>query len=68
MTYPQAYEPIDGYRFQILVRFRNQRAFEHCDYAKDTAEKEYLLGEYRLAYGYGCEFKVCELPRKYWPD
>ena len=67
MSYPQAYDPQDGYRFQILTMSPYDRAYEHCDYAKDKTEKEYLLGEYRLAYGPSFTFKVIELPKKYWP-
>lgn len=68
MARPQAYDPQEGCRFQILCR--NQaysRAWEHCDYAKDIPERRYLVGEYRLAYGAGWEFKSIELPRRYWP-
>jgi len=69
MTLPKMYEPIYGQRFQILVRFKEDRNFEHCDYAKDKAEKDYLCGEYQLAYrGMGAEFKVIELPKKYWSE
>jgi hypothetical protein len=68
MARPKAYEPAEGYRFQILCRNQQyDRAFEHCDYAKDSTEKNYLIGEYRLAYGAGWEFKSIMLPAKYWP-
>lgn len=68
MAMPQAYEPQDGYKYQILCRNQSySRAYEHCDYAKDKQEKNYLLGEYRLAYGAGWEFKVILLPFKCWP-
>lgn len=67
MARPQAYDPQDGYRYQILCRSRC-RKWEHCDYAKDRTEKNYLVGEYRMAYGVGWEFKVIPLPRKYWPN
>jgi len=65
MSYPAAYEPMQGYRYQILSKYSNE-PYEHCDYAKDRTEKEYLLGEYNLAYGRGYSFKVIELPQKYW--
>lgn len=69
MSYPQAYEPEQGYKFQILCRNQSySRAWEHCDYAKDRTEKNYLIGEYRLAYGAGWEFKSILLPAKYWPE
>ena len=66
MTYPQAYDPQEGYKYQILVKTPYDRAYEHCDYAKDSEEKSYLIGEYRLAYGPGFEFKTILLPQKYW--
>jgi hypothetical protein len=43
------------------------RAWGHCDYAKDRCERNYLVGEYQLAYGAGWQFKSIQLPRKYWP-
>jgi hypothetical protein len=55
-------------RFQLLCR--NQaysRAYEHCDYATDRAERKHLLENYRQAYGPGWEFKTILLPAKYWP-
>lgn len=65
MAYPKAYDPQDGCKYQILCR--NTREWEHCDYAKDKKEKDYLLGEYGLAYGPSFEFKTILLPMKYWP-
>ena len=68
MPMPKAYEPQDGYRFQVLCR--NQaysREWEHCDYAKDRCERGHLLLNYRQAYGQGWEFKTIALPRKFWP-
>ena len=38
----------------------------HCDYAKDEQERDYLMGEYRMAYGAGREFLALKLPKKYW--
>lgn len=68
MARPQAYDPQDGYKYQILGRNPAYgRAFDHVDYAKDRQEKNYLLGEYGMAYGGGWEFKTIILPRKYWP-
>ncbi|MFQ3543590.1 hypothetical protein Q7A53_05845 [Halobacillus rhizosphaerae] len=68
MSYPQAYSPEQGYRYQILVKTPYDRAYEHCDYAKDREEKNYLTNEYRLAYGVGYTFKSIELPQKYWNE
>ncbi len=53
-------EPEEGQKFQILCRLHGDD-WEHCDYAKDREEKNYLLGEYRLAYGNGFEFKTIHL-------
>ena len=45
--------------FEIWCRNRKySKDWEHCDSAKDECELQYLLGEYRLAYGAGWEFKV----------
>ncbi len=68
MSHPKAYSPAQGYKFQILARNTAYgNAYDHCDYAKDSAEKNYLIGEYRLAYGAGWEFKTIRLPSAYWP-
>jgi hypothetical protein len=67
MSYPKAYEPQNGYQYQLLIRTSGERAFESLDYAKDYTEKKYLLDEYRLAYrGMGIELKTIKLPKKYW--
>jgi hypothetical protein len=68
MTLPKAYDPEYGYMYQILVMFNTSREYEHCDYAKDKQEKNYLLGEYKLAWhSSNPTFKVIILPQKYWP-
>lgn len=69
MTKPVAYDPQEGYRFQILCRSSyTYPQWEHCDYATDKADKKHLLDEYALAYkGMGFEFMTIQLPRKYWP-
>ena len=67
MTYPKAYEPEEGYRYHILCRSAAYgREWEHCDYAKDYKEKGFLIGEYRMSYGLGWEFKSFMIPAKYW--
>ena len=54
MSRPQAYAPESGYRYQLLCRNQQyDRAWEHCDYAADRADKRHLLENYRLAYGGG---------------
>ena len=69
MPLPKAYAPIDGQKYQILCcNPAYDRAFEHCDYAKDKTERDYLLGEYALAYqGSGYTLRAILLPCKYWP-
>lgn len=66
MAMPKAYDPQQGYKYQILTKSQCDRSYEHCDYAKDKGERNYLLGEYRLAYGPSFSFKTILLPRKYW--
>lgn len=66
MAYPKAYEPVDGYKYQLLVKTPYDRAYEHCDYAEDYADKKHLLENYRMAYGSGFTFKTIQLPKKYW--
>lgn len=69
MSRPEAYDPQPGYQFQILTRNRlYSQAFEHCDYATSREEKNYLVNEYRIAYGPGWEFRSIVLPRKFWPQ
>jgi hypothetical protein len=68
MALPKAYEPAEGYKYQLLCRNPQYgREWEHCDYAKDRAERNHLLHNYRMAYGAGWEFKTIPLPRKYHP-
>lgn len=67
MTKPKAYCPQEGYQYQILCRNLSfDKAWEHCDYAKDKNERTHLLKNYRQAYGGGWEFKTILLPYKYW--
>lgn len=69
MARPKEYAPQAGYKFQIFTRNPQYgKAWEHCDYAKDAAEKGYLIGEYRLAYGAGWEFMSLQLPRECWAE
>ncbi|SNS23232.1 hypothetical protein SAMN05446037_1006136 [Anaerovirgula multivorans] len=46
-------------KYQILTRYKNG-AWEHCDYAKDDCELNYLLDEYKMAYGKDFTFRVEE--------
>lgn len=66
MAHPQAYSPEKGYKYQILVKTPYDRAYEHCDYAKDFEEKKYLINEYSMAYGPGFTFKSILLPQYCW--
>ncbi len=69
MTQPLAYDPQDGYRWQILCRHPeyNGREWEHCDYAATRQERKDLLTEYRLAYDAGYQFKTIYLTNRYHP-
>ena len=69
MAYPKAYKPEQGYRYHLLCRHPeyNGREWEHCDHARDLADKNYLLGEYRMSYT-GFEIKAFQVPRKYWGE
>lgn len=68
MSRPLAYEPAEGYKYQILTRnLSYDRTYEQCDYATDARDRNHLLSNYRIAYGAGWQFKVITLPRKYWP-
>jgi hypothetical protein len=66
MGRPLAYDPQHGYKYQILVKTPYDRAYEHCDYAIDYADRKHLLENYRMAYGAEFYFKVITLPQKYW--
>jgi hypothetical protein len=65
MSNPKALEPEQGYKYQLLCRHFSDREWEHCDYAKDKIERDYLLKEYFFAYG-GFTIKAFILPKKYW--
>lgn len=67
MTLPKAYDPQQGYKYQLFTKHPDSRELEHCDYAVDKAEKEHLLKNYREAYrGQDISFRVIPLPKKYW--
>jgi len=70
MSHPKAYDPQQGYKYQILCRHPqyNGTEWEHCDYATDEADKKHLLENYKTAYGPGYQFKVIPLPIKYHPE
>lgn len=64
MTRPKAYDPQQGYQYQILFRYSGIE-WEHCDYAVDKVDKNYLLREYRMAPRDQGEYKAIPLPKKY---
>jgi hypothetical protein len=69
MTRPREYDPRPDCRYQIFCRYIDcGPAWEHCDYATDPPDKTHLLKNYREAFGAGWNFKVIQLPRKYWPE
>jgi hypothetical protein len=64
MTRPKAYEPEQGYMFQILCQGEPNEAWEQCDYAVTRTDRAYMMNEYRaLGQGY---YKSILLPRKFW--
>ena len=68
MSRPKAYDPQDGFKYQILCRCVSiSREWEHCDYATDATDRKHLITNYRQAYGTGWEFQTITLPRKHWP-
>lgn len=67
MSLPIAYDPQPDWRYQLLIRCPGNRAYEHLDYARDKADKNFLLQEYRLVYTYPYVLKVIVLPKKFWP-
>ena len=66
MTLPKAYKPEYGYKYHILCRQHGSNVWEHCDYAEDGKERDYLLNDYREAYRGEYDFLCILLPRKYW--
>jgi len=67
MAHPKAYDPQQGYMFQLLVKTPYDRAYEHLDYAEDKADRDHLMREYKLAFRQqGYTYKVITLPQKYW--
>lgn len=68
MPHPKAYDPAPDSKYQIFCRNKSySREWEHCDYAESKADRDYLLVNYRQAYGAEWEFKTILLPKKYWP-
>lgn len=65
MPHPKAYSPEPGQMYQLFCR-KDSREWEHCDYAKDRAEKKQMQAGYLMAYR-GFELKTIMLPAKYWP-
>jgi hypothetical protein len=69
MSKPKAYDPQQGYQYQIFIKSPYERELEGLDYAKDYQDLKYLLNEYRLAYrGQSVGFSYTKLPRKYWKE
>jgi len=67
MSKPIAYEPTEGQKYQILVKFMGEKTYEHCDYAVDKKELIELTLEHRIAYHNACRLKSILLPKKFWP-
>lgn len=66
MALPKAYCSEQSYMYQILCRQCGAHEWEHCDYAVDKTERDYLVNEYKIAYRGGYEFLCIQLPQKYW--
>jgi hypothetical protein len=66
MPKPKEYAPIQGQKYQLFVKLPDQRAYEHLDYAKDKKEKDFLIQEYKMAWGYDTSIHWVLLPEKYW--
>ena len=66
MSRLKEYNPIKGKIYQIFVKCPNDKKYKHCDYAKDSIEKIYLLAKHRKTYGEKFVFKTVLLPKKYW--
>ena len=66
MAKPKAYDPQQGYKYQIFVKTPYDRALEHCDYAVDRKDLKYLIENYQEAYGAENSFSWVMLPQKYW--
>jgi len=68
MPMPKAYAPEHGCMYQLLVWDNYSRSYDHLDYAVSTEEKNYLLQEYKAAFGKEYRFKAILLPKKYWKN
>lgn len=66
MCLPKAYKAEQGYKYQILCRQHGAEEWEHCDYAVDEEERDYLVKEYTIAYRGAYEFLKIQVPQKYW--
>ena len=66
MCIPKAYCPKQGYRYQILCRKHDTEEWEHCDYAVDTVERDYLINKYQMVYQGEYKFLSIQPPQKFW--
>ncbi|MDW2886683.1 hypothetical protein [Exiguobacterium artemiae] len=66
MSRPKAYDPVEGYRYQLFYKHSEVRELDHLDYAKDQTELFYLLEEYHLCMTPGT-LRYLQLPKQYWP-
>jgi spore germination protein YaaH len=64
MTMPKAYNPQQGYKFQILYRGYGVE-WEHLDYAVSREDRNSLLKEYQIAFHKRGQYKSICLPAKY---
>ncbi len=66
MAKPKAYDPQQGYQYQIFCKSPYERELEHCDYAVNRTDLKYLIDNYKHAYGAEFSFRWTLLPKKYW--
>lgn len=67
MSRPKAYEPVQGYMYQILLWNEYNREYDHLDYAVDKKDYQHLMKEYRLLYK-GKRMKTERFPQKCWKE
>lgn len=64
MSRPKAYNPVEGYRYQLFYKHHELRELDHLNYSKDQTELFYLLGEYYLCMTPGTLFYLSGIGKK----
>lgn len=65
MGKPKAYNPVPGYRYQILTRSEGERTYQHLNHARNRQEVDHIIGEHRMTFKDNA-FKTIKLPTEYW--